>query len=98
MPTEVIRNRPEVDDGSLPYTRVGWGRDAEYVQLGTVIPESEGGIMRHVRPAAGEDGGWEPVECPNGEAGWFVQLDRAGINRLIHTLRRARDQAFGRDA
>lgn len=30
--------------------------------------------------------------------GWFVQLDRDGINRLIRTLRKARDQAFGADA
>ncbi len=28
----------------------------------------------------------------------FLSLDRAGINRLIQTLRRARDQAFGADA
>lgn len=30
--------------------------------------------------------------------GWFTQLDREGINRLIRTLRKARDQAFGADA
>ena len=30
--------------------------------------------------------------------GWFVNLDRSGINRLIRTLRKARDQAFGSDA
>lgn len=29
--------------------------------------------------------------------GWHADLDRAGVNRLIRTLRRARDQAFGRD-
>jgi hypothetical protein len=29
--------------------------------------------------------------------GWFVQLDRAGINHLIRSLRKARDQSFGRD-
>ena len=29
--------------------------------------------------------------------GWFVQLDRAGINRAIRALRAARDQAYGRD-
>src|SRR6476661_4041808 len=26
-----------------------------------------------------------------------LQLDRAGVNRLIRTLRKARDDAFGRD-
>lgn len=29
--------------------------------------------------------------------GWFMQMDRVGINRLIRILRRARDQAYGRD-
>lgn len=29
--------------------------------------------------------------------GFYVDLDRQGINRLIKHLRRARDQAFGRD-
>lgn len=28
---------------------------------------------------------------------WFVQLDRTMINEVIRVLRRARDQAFGRD-
>lgn len=29
--------------------------------------------------------------------GWFCELDRASINHLIRTLRKARDQAFGAD-
>lgn len=31
------------------------------------------------------------------ESRWHMQLDRAGINRLIRTLRQARDDAYGRD-
>ena len=31
------------------------------------------------------------------EHGWFVDMDRAMINRTIKALRRARDQAFGAD-
>ena len=31
-------------------------------------------------------------------SGWFVTLDRDGINRAIHALRKARDAAFGADA
>jgi hypothetical protein len=31
------------------------------------------------------------------EYGWFVDLDRHRINQLIRVLRRARDQAFGKD-
>lgn len=30
--------------------------------------------------------------------GWRVTLDRAGVNRMIRSLRRARDAAFGADA
>lgn len=30
--------------------------------------------------------------------GWHADLDREGINRLIRTLRKARDQAYGADA
>lgn len=29
--------------------------------------------------------------------GWAVTLDRNGLNKLIRDLRRARDQAYGRD-
>jgi hypothetical protein len=32
-----------------------------------------------------------------GGEGWQVSLDRRSINELIRHLRRARDQAFGRD-
>lgn len=37
--------------------------------------------------------------CQEGteEYGFFVDLDRERINKLIRDLRRARDQAFGRD-
>ena len=37
------------------------------------------------------------ADSPAAESGWFAQLDRTGINRLIRTLRQARDQAYGRD-
>lgn len=32
------------------------------------------------------------------ERGWFADLDRSGLNRLIVLCRRARDAAFGKDA
>lgn len=35
---------------------------------------------------------------PDGFEAQHVNLDRAGINRLIRTLRKARDQAYGADA
>lgn len=36
-------------------------------------------------------------EAPDSDA-WHSQMDRAGLNRLIRTLRKARDAAFGADA
>lgn len=38
------------------------------------------------------------VNCRSQFDGWHVTLDRAGINRLIRSLRRARDSAYGADA
>lgn len=35
---------------------------------------------------------------PDGFEARYLNLDRAGCNRLITTLRRARDAAFGKDA
>jgi hypothetical protein len=29
--------------------------------------------------------------------GWFIHMDRTGLNRLIRALRKARDAAYGRD-
>ncbi len=37
------------------------------------------------------------VESEQGANGWFASLDRQGCNNLIKYLRRARDQAYGRD-
>jgi hypothetical protein len=39
--------------------------------------------------------GTRPGDKP-GE-GFFLQLDRGGINRVIQVLRKARDQAYGKD-
>ena len=36
------------------------------------------------------------VPTPEGN-GWFVQLTRPEINRMIRVLRKARDQAYGPD-
>lgn len=43
----------------------------------------------------------EPTETTSGFTTWegeWVDLDRAGINRLIRMLRKARDAAYGADA
>lgn len=39
----------------------------------------------------------ETLETIGREEAQFVTLDRYGINQMIRVLRRARDQAFGRD-
>ena len=51
----------------------------------------------HVEVATVAPDGERLEPTPEGN-GWFVQLDRSGLNRLIRTLRRARDDAYGRDA
>jgi hypothetical protein len=40
--------------------------------------------------------GVAPDETP--ASGAYINLDRSNLNRLIRSLRRARDQAFGVDA
>lgn len=41
--------------------------------------------------------GVDPTDADDPKNGLYIQLDRDGINRLIRTLRTARDQAYGRD-
>lgn len=57
-----------------------------WVQLGVVNPDSP---FR-----------WEMLGPDTGGVfdGWQLSLDRAGINRLIRALRKARDAAYGSDA
>jgi hypothetical protein len=50
----------------------------------------------HVQVATVNSDSAELRPTPEGN-GWYVQLDRYRINQLIRVLRRARDQAFGRD-
>lgn len=42
--------------------------------------------------------GGDVDEPTRARKGYFVQLDRDGVNQLIRTLRRARDAAYGSDA
>jgi hypothetical protein len=50
----------------------------------------------HVQVATVGPDEYELEPTPEGN-GWFVTLDRAGINRAIRALRQARDDAFGKD-
>lgn len=68
-------------------------------------PDTQGTVARigwsretgHVELATVRDDSQKLEPGPEAN-GWFMQLDRDGINRLIRTLRKARDQAFGADA
>lgn len=85
MPKEIINHRHQDDDGDpKPFAQVGWCRHRE-----------DG--MHHVEIStlAGGDYNETPQEP---RPGFYVSLDRDGVNRLIRTLRRARDAAFGSDA
>lgn len=95
MPKEIVRGEYTVEENGLPtrdedlsYVHVGWDRD-KYVQIATVEPR--GAIAPWDRLQE------KHVIAGGGTPGWFVTLDREGINALIRNLRKARDSAFGRD-
>lgn len=86
MPKEIVHNStPDYPS----YARVGWSRESGHVQLATANPDGKLSLKN-------VDGKYEPVDTIE-DHGWFVSLDRHGINDLIRVLRRARDQAFGKD-
>lgn len=76
----------EVEVGSNVVTKVTWNRDAGYVQIATIIDDRRDDSSNSVGP--------DPHSL---DSGLYSDLDRDGINRLIRILRRARDQAYGRD-
>lgn len=90
MPKEAVYGVQHVYDPSdknpkVPIVEVRWSREAGYIQV--------------VSKATSADDG--RVAGPSTEAhvtdGYHVDLNRDSINSLIRNLRRARDQAFGRD-
>lgn len=78
---------PEGEEAIIPIAEVMWNREAGHVQL--VTRE-----LSHEIPSPEEQEKDGPWPCTYG---FFVDLDRKGINDMIRVLRRARDQAFGRD-
>lgn len=92
MPKEVVhgdRNYgpPEVagEPVVLPVVVVGWSRETGDVQIVTRDLHAEVPTPEEQRE------GIPP------RYGYYVTMDRRGINDLIRHLRRARDAAFGRD-
>jgi len=74
-----------VPSPQVPIVDVRWNREGSYVQIVTKATDAYGGRY------AGESPETHFTD------GMYVDLDRAAINKLIRNLRRARDQAFGKD-
>lgn len=96
MPKETIRSSTY---GPMFDVEVRWGRDSSDVQIATVMPpaqtsEAPQNLAQLV--ASWDDACGDP-ENPDGARGLYSSLDRHAINELIRVLRKARDQAFGRD-
>lgn len=94
MPKQVVvekgKDFPTSGAGWLgtKYARVGWNKETGTVDIATVDPGGKLGALQ-------SDGTVEPIDAVI--PGWFVELDRKGVNDLIRALRKARDDAFGRD-
>jgi hypothetical protein len=86
MPKEVV-----YDEVALYDAVVGWEPD-KYVQVG-IQTHGDLPIVKMLSPDADEA---EPVNLAEFTGLWGT-FDRSGVNRLIRALRRARDQAYGKD-
>lgn len=85
MPKELIYN-PHILDGVPDHEVV------EHVAVGWT-PDRDVQIgVAFARAGVAMDGAEEPIPSV------WMDIDRAGINRLIHSLRKARDAAYGKDA
>ena len=89
MPSERMQTKgdPAID------VRVAWSRDCEYVQLAVISqdPDKAKAMAKGIADQL-ETRGDQFVD-----SGWHAGLDRDGLNQLIKTVRRARDQAYGKD-
>lgn len=95
MPKETVYGSEPLWDPENPavaVAEVSWSREAGHVQLVTKainrIDHSS------VLPPGVVEGELGTIPFTDG---LYTNLDRRGINDLIRYLRRARDQAFGRD-
>jgi hypothetical protein len=92
MPREIVRScffdALNINDDVQSFVQVGWSREG-FVQIATVAPK--GAI------APWDDEQQRHVIADVHDPGWWIDLDRHGINNLIRLLRKARDAAFGKD-
>lgn len=84
MPKETV----QTEDGQVA---VGWQRDRD-VQLGVALRP----VVQYIDGGATTDA--TTTTTQSFKEGQWLTLDRAGLNRLIRALRKARDAAFGADA
>lgn len=86
MPKELIYNQSALE-GKVPDWEI-----VEHVAVGWT-PDRDVQIgVAFARPEVTVNGSDEPVPSV------WMNLNRAGINRLIQSLRKARDAAYGKDA
>jgi hypothetical protein len=90
MPKETVycETVESIGETVTPVVEVRWSREAGDVQIVTRELNAE-------IPAPDERD--KETGMPPAQYGYYGSLDRKGINDLIRHLRRARDQAFGRD-
>lgn len=88
MPKEKINHPDE------PFSvEVNWHRDASHVQIASTTRPIDGDTPL---PLAKLVESWDD-DTKELATGLFCTLDRYRVNELIRVLRRARDQAFGKD-
>lgn len=104
-PAYGTREEPE----AYGFVDVRWDRETGYFQIATTcLDPSTYEVYTPLREAIeapltppGEPPQFTELIALEGpmpvQAGYYVNLDRRGINELIRTLRRARDAAFGKD-
>jgi hypothetical protein len=94
MTQEIVLPKDNVDCMAMPGIRaeVLWRPgDTGFVQLATTNQHST--FTLDPEPETVTQSSITPTPL----AGWHVTLDREGINRLIRSLRKARDSVYGRD-
>ena len=92
MPKETI-----YDLSGLYDVQIGWAPDQD-VQIGVVTHDGVTILQQLLPEGATLTATTSSAVSGPGFTGLWGSLDRAGINRLIRVLRRARDSAYGADA
>lgn len=81
MPAEYVRGVTIPNDDDLAESLAKVAWGEGHVQIATMVRDIETGEFL----------------TPDSAEGWYIDLDRRGINELIRRLRQARDRAYGRD-